>query len=86
MKFTPKDFNAVTVCPIELGMGKLEKEEFACHALNRHIEVGQPFEVPFQYTYEHGDMVPEWLTDHGEKKYTLTKKSLALLWAKFGKE
>ncbi|MCK9351573.1 MAG: hypothetical protein WCT49_00670 [Candidatus Paceibacterota bacterium] len=86
MKFQPKDFNQVTEAPIGLGMRKIENEEFAAYVLNRHIKADQEFDIPFSYKNDHSNMAPEFLNDHGERKYTLTRKSLALLWAKYGKE
>lgn len=81
----PNQFNTVTELPLGLGMEKCEYEEFAVHMLNRHIEANQPFDIPFEYKYDHSEMVPEWLNDLGDRKYTLTKKSLGLLYGMFGK-
>lgn len=67
-------------------MGKKEYETFAAQVLNRHIDANQSFDEPFEYKYNHDEMVDHgWLLKHGTKKYSLTKKSLGLLWAMFGK-
>lgn len=86
MSLEPSDFNKITGVPAILGMRSKEKEEFAALVLNRHIKEGQSFEIPFQYDYDHSNMVPRWLNDHGNRRYTLTKDSLVLLWSKYGKE
>ena len=86
MSLEPSDFNKITGVPAVIGMGSREKEEFASLILNRHLKENQPFGIPFQYEYDHSNMVPLWLNDHGDKRYTLTKASLVLLWSKYGKE
>lgn len=86
LTMTPDLFNKVEKLPIGLGMGKIEYEELACILLNRHIEQNLPFDQPTQCSYDHSTMVGAgWLEDHGDRKYTLTKKSLGLLWAKYSK-
>ena len=82
----PEDFNKVTELPIGLGMDKIEYEECACIALNKHIEGNIPFNEPTQFEYYHPDMVKNgWFNDHQNKNYTLTKKALGILWGKYGK-
>jgi len=84
--FVPSQFHQVTVEPIGLGMGKLVREEFAACVLHKHVVTDQPFDQPFQYAYDHSDMVPRWLNDHGGRKYTLTQASLELLFRMYGKK
>jgi hypothetical protein len=90
MKLEPKDFNSVIAHPIGLGMGKVEWESIAARMLHRHMESNQSFGYPFQYAPPcdvYDAMVNAGLLqDHGFRLYSLTRKSLGLLWIKYGKD
>ena len=83
----PEDFNKVTNMFEFMDMAeRSEYEEHLWWRLNKHIKLNQPFDQPIGNEYTHNDMVNKgYLKDHGNNDYTLTRKSLGLLWSVFGK-
>jgi len=79
------NFNKVTDLPIGLGIGKIEYEELVCYMLNKYIELQLEFSIPLTLQYKHDNMVHEgWLIDHKDNKYTLSQKSIGILYGKYG--
>ena len=83
----PQDFNKVTEMPIGLGLGKLEWEIIACQLLNKHIETDTPFDTPLEHKDIYGcnTMAGYGWLEGADGKYTLSRKTLGLLWANYGK-
>ena len=86
--FKPEHFNKVTNFPLDLGMNKFEYEEYVCWMLNLHIKLKKPFTESIPSKFPHKEMVEKgWLkAEEGKYAYTLTRKTLALLWIAYGKQ
>lgn len=86
--FVPNDFNKAESAQPLMGMcGRIEYEEQIAWRLNEHIKLKQPFHIPIDDgKYQHDSMVDKgWLRSHGDRKYTLTPLSIAILWNAYGK-
>jgi hypothetical protein len=65
--------------------GKSEYESNLCWQLNKHIKNNIPFTTAIEHNYDQTNMVKAgYLNDLGDRWYTLTRKSLGLLWSVFG--